>query len=140
MTLNSPLEVNNMESIEIKSGSTAASLKFYNRNGEYFDVIYESPSVKLMKRVWGYTDCKYLVSLFKFMAKEWKGWEGCQEWVSIEGEFGITATSDNLGHIVLALTFKEFDAQEAWEANVRLCIDSGQTEKIAKQVGSFFAA
>jgi len=73
------------------------------------------------------------------MAKEWKGWEGCQEWMSIEGEFGITATSDNLGHIVLNLAFKEFDAREAWEANVQLWIDSGQTEKIAKQVGGFFA-
>mgnify|MGYP007051343123 CR=1 len=28
---------------------------------------------------------------------------------------------------------------EAWEANVQLWIDSGQTEKIAKQVGGFFA-
>jgi len=128
-----------MESIEIKSGSTAASLKFCNRDSEYFNVVYESPSVKLMKRVWGYTDCKYLVSLFRFMAKEWKGWEGSQEWTSIEGEFGISATCDNLGHILLTLTFKEFDGPENWKANVQLFIDSGQTETIAKQAAEFFA-
>jgi hypothetical protein len=133
------LEVTKMDSTVIKSGNTAATLTFSERDGGYFFVTYESPSVKLRKRVWGYTDCEFLVNLFEFIAKEWKGWDGAQEWASIEGEFGISATCDNLGHVMLTITIKEFDGPEVWSSQVSLGLDAGQTENIAKKVGQFFA-
>jgi hypothetical protein len=129
-----------MEIFEIKSGNTASSLIFSNRDGDYFNVKFESLSVKVSKRVWGYTDCEFLVNLFAFIAKEWKGWEGAQEWASIEGEFGVSATCDNLGHVMFTLTFREIEGSEEWEAKVQLGIDSTQTEKIAKHAGEFFGA
>ncbi|MET0044546.1 MAG: DUF6228 family protein, partial [Candidatus Thiodiazotropha sp. 6PLUC3] len=129
-----------MDSAVIKSCSTSATLTFSERDGDYFSVTYESPSVKLKKRVWGYTDCKFLVNLFEFIAKEWKGWDGVQEWASIEGELSISATCDNLGHIMLAITIREYDSPEVWNSQVSLGIDSGQTENIAKKVMQFCAS
>jgi len=128
-----------MDRVVVKSGNTSATLTFCERDADYFSVVYESPSVKLAKRVWGYTDCEYLVNLFKFIAEKWKGWEGAQEWTSIEGEFGISAKCDRLGHVMLAITIKEFDGPEVWDASVSLGLDSGQTERIASQVKQFFA-
>ncbi len=128
-----------MDSITIKSCNTAATLTFCERDGDYFTVVYDSPSVNLRKRVWGYTDCDFLVNLFKFIAKEWKGWEGSEEWASIEGEFRVFATSDKSGHVTLSIALKEIDGPELWEATVSLGIEAGQTESIAKKVETFFA-
>ena len=128
-----------MDSITIKSCNTAAMLTLCERVGDYFTVVYDSPSVKLRKRVWGYTDCDFLVNLFKFIAKEWKGWEGSQEWGSIEGEFQVSATSDKSGHVTLSIILKEIDGPELWDATVSLGVEAGQTETIAKKVEVFFA-
>ncbi len=129
-----------MDNVVIKSGNTAASLTFCERDGDCFTIVYESPTVKIIKRVWGYIDCDFLVNLFQFIASEWKGWEGSQEWASIEGEFGVSATCDKLGHVMLALTIREFEGPEVWEVKVQLGIDSGQTESIANNVGAFFGS
>lgn len=127
-----------MDNVVIKSANTAATLTFCERDGDYFTVVYDSPTVKLRRKIWGYTDCDFLVDLFQFIAKEWKGWDGAKEWSSIEGEFGVSATSDTLGHVMLCFSFKEFESMELWEAKVNLGLDSGQTEAIAKKVEAFF--
>ena len=127
-----------MESTTIKSSNSSATLTLCKKDGDYFNVIFDSLAVKSNIRVWGYTDCGLLVDLFKFIAKEWRGWKGKKEWFSIEGEFCISATSDSLGHILLSLCFNEFNEPETWEVKVNIGIDSGQTEKIAKNINSFF--
>jgi hypothetical protein len=127
-----------MESVIIKSANTSAALTFCEKEGDYFQVIFDGPAVKLSKKVWGYTDCELLVDLFEYMAKEWKGWSGAQEWSSIEGEFWISATCDSLGHIMLSLSLKEFDGPEPWESIAKLGIDSGQLDSTAKKVREFF--
>ena len=82
---------------------------------------------------------KFPVALFQHIAKVWKGWSGVQEWASVEGEFGVSATCDNLGHIMLSLIFREFSGPELWDAKVGLRLDAGQTEQVAKKVSEFFA-
>lgn len=127
-----------MESAILKSANTSAKLTFCERDGDYFSAVYESPAIKISKRIWGYTDCDFLVNLFKFIAKEWKGWEGVQEWFSIEEEFGITATSDLSGHVMLELSFREGSGPEIWDAKVSIGLEAAQTEQIARQVEKFF--
>ncbi|MBT3013166.1 MAG: hypothetical protein KUF77_15470 [Candidatus Thiodiazotropha sp. (ex Lucina aurantia)] len=122
----------------IKSVETGASLVFTSKEGDYFTVRYESPELSLSKRVWGYTDCELLVQLFEFMAANWKGWEGSEEWVSIEGEFALSGTSDKLGHVKLALSFQEHEGSETWSASTSLRLESSIMEGVAKQVRSFF--
>ena len=78
-----------MESTTIKSSNSSATLTLCKKDGDYFNVIFDSLAVKSNIRVWGYTDCGLLVDLFKFIAKEWRGWKGKKEWFSIEGEFCI---------------------------------------------------
>ncbi len=128
-----------MDSVVIKSGNTSATLTFSEHEGDYFSVTYESKAIKVYKRVWGYTDCDFLVNLFEFIAKEWRGWEGVQEWASIEGEFSVSANCDNLGHVLLDITIKEYSGPEEWRIEVSLGLDAGQTEDIAKKVRRFFA-
>lgn len=140
MRTNQMLEVKSMDAAVIKSGNTSATLTFCERDADYFTVFYKSHAVKAKKRVWGYTDCQFLVDLFSFIAKEWKGWQGVQEWSSIEGELAISATSDSLGHVTLNIKISEFDGPEVWNLDVSMSLDASQTESIAKSVGAFFAS
>jgi hypothetical protein len=128
-----------MDTVVIKSVYTSATLTFSEKDGEYFNVVYEGAAVKLQKRVWGYTDCQDLVNFFQFIAKEYKGWNGVRKWASIEGEFVLSATCDSLGHVMFSLTICEFNEHETWESNVSLGIESGQTESIVKKMEKFFA-
>src|ERR1700691_5899488 len=51
-------------------------------------------------------DAQGLAQFFQDMAANWKGWEGEKTWSSIEGEFGLAATSDRLGHITLRIRLR----------------------------------
>lgn len=127
-----------MDCLVLKSANTSATLTFCERDGDYFTAVYDSPAVKVSKRVWGYTDCELLVDLFKFIAIEWKGWEGTKEWHSIESEFGVLASSDVSGHVMLELNFREVEGPELWNSQVTIGFEAAQTEQIANKVRRFF--
>ncbi len=127
-----------MNEIIIKSSDTSAQLVFSNIKGDYFWVSYQSPNLTVSKKVWGYTDCEFLVNLFDYMAKKWRGWEGEKGWESIEGEFGISCSSDKKGHIKINLSFVEHEGAEPWQANPILNTEAGLIEGIAKDVRKFF--
>ena len=127
-----------MDSTVLKSANTSATLTFCDRDGDYFTAVYESPAIKVSKRIWGYTDCELLVDLFKFIASEWKGWEGSREWNSIEDEFGVSASSDVSGHVKLELSFREVEGPETWTSQVNIGFEAAQTEQIANKVRKFF--
>ena len=111
---------------------------FSERQGDYFSVCFASPGVTLKKRVWGYTDCGLLVSLFETISREWRGWKGTLDWNSIESDFCLSATCDSLGHVMLEIEIREFEGPEGWLSKVSLGIDAGQTESVAKVVKRFF--
>ncbi|MEW8051415.1 MAG: hypothetical protein AB2809_13670 [Candidatus Thiodiazotropha sp.] len=52
--------------------------------------------------------------------------------MSIEGEFGMSATCDILGHVMLTINIKELDDPEVWSSKISLGLDSGKTENIEK--------
>src|SRR3990167_3321506 len=127
-----------MNEVVIKSADTAAQLVLSNIDGDYFTAAYKSHDVFFSRRVWGYTDCDLLVDLFAYLAKEWKGWSGEIEWVSIEQEFAITCASDQKGHIAVKLKFSQYEGAEPWDAQVTLNLESGLMEKASKNVEALF--
>lgn len=127
-----------MNEVVIKSADTAAQLVLSNIEGDYFTASYKSPDIFVSRRVWGYTDCELLVDLFLYMAKEWKGWDGEINWVSIEQELSVTCTSDQKGHIAVKLKFSQYEGAEPWEAQVILNLESGLMEKASKDINKFF--
>jgi hypothetical protein len=124
----------------IQSADSAARLALSSIDGDYFTATFESPHLRVSKRVWGYTDCQFLADLFRSLAQDWKGWEGERTWESIEGEFGVSASSDRLGHIRLKLRFREVEGREPWMAEPALNVEAGQLNAIADAVQRFFTA
>jgi len=127
-----------MNEVTIKSTDSGAKLVFSGIEGDYFVATYDSPEVRVSKRVWGYSDCELFVDLFESMAAEWRGWEGEKIWSSIEGEFSVSGASDKKGHIRLKLGFTKFEGSEPWKLESILNLEAGLIDGIAKKLRSFF--
>lgn len=127
-----------MAPVIIKSSSGGRSLKFSERNGDYFRVDLEGDEITATKGIWGYTDSVYLVQLFECIAANWKGWDGEKKWSSIESDLMLTATSDNLGHITLEVAIFKNHPDNDWNISAPVHLDAGSLDKIAKDVATFF--
>ena len=77
-----------------------------------------------------------LVRFFEDLARNWKGFAGKKEWSSLEGEFSLSCTSDNLGHFALEATIR--NNEDTRYARKTFFIESGQLEKIALEARIFF--
>jgi len=78
------------------------------------------------------------VDLFKSIENEWRGWEGEKSWGSLEGEFDLSAHSDNTGHITLTARIFSGHYVPSSRLETELIIESGQSDIIAKQAEEFF--
>lgn len=109
-----------------------------NRDGDYFDAQLTGDAVSAKKGIWGYTDTNDLVRLFESMAQDWRGWNGERHWASIEGDFDITATSDNLGHIRLDVVILNNNPEDDWQVNAPIYLDAGGLDRLATEIHRFF--
>ena len=125
--------------MQIKSAESDTYLRFSDIQGDYFLASLAGHNYSANMRVWAYTDPHGLANLFGSMAASWRGWDGEKKWSSIEGEFSISCTHDQLGHITLDIEMKQdFGTPEAWRLKVRIVVDAGQLEAIAGQARKFF--
>ena len=122
----------------MKSTQGRRSLKFSNREGDYFTVELAGDGISATKRIWGYTDTGFLVDLFESIARDWKGWDGERHWSAIESDLEIDATSDRLGHIKLQIKIRSNDPENDWRAIAPIFLDSGTLDNIAGDIKRFF--
>jgi hypothetical protein len=124
--------------VEIASSRGTRSLRFHNRQGDYFTASIEGDGPQAAKLVWGYTDCEFLVQLFESIALDWRGWQGERTWESIEGDLGLAVSSKSTGQITITITLCSNDGEDNWRLQVPIYSEGGQLERIAHQVAAFF--
>jgi hypothetical protein len=76
---------------------------------------------------------------FGRLADQWKGWEGEETWKDPEGEWSMTAISDNLGHVRLEVKISPHPGLWPWSAGVSVQLDAGQLEELRQRSAAFFA-
>ena len=74
---------------------------------------------------------------FTSLADAWRGWEGERKWEDLEERVGLTATCDKTGHVTLAVLLR--DAQYSGRVQVRINLEAGGLEDIARRAEAFFA-
>ncbi|HSE22382.1 MAG TPA: DUF6228 family protein [Pyrinomonadaceae bacterium] len=79
-----------------------------------------------------------LVAFFEELASAWKGWIGKKEWSSVQGDFSLSCTSDNLGHVAMRVNLKSGLYEDDWSVQAIIHIDSGQLAELAVKVRAFF--
>ena len=77
---------------------------------------------------------------FDDLAKHWKGWSDTKSWTSLEGELGLEATTDRLGHIYLRVTLRAIEISANWTVQTTLLIEAGQLDRLAMEATRVFGA
>ena len=104
---------------------------------EYFRVTIKSRHLSSFTDVYAFDPFdSNLVKFFEDLARNWKGFDGEKEWSSLEGEFSLSCSTDNLGHFALEATIR--NNEDTRYARKTFLIESGQLEKIALETKIFF--
>ena len=103
---------------------------------EYFVVTLRLEGLRASLRVYGY-GAEAVVGAFDAMARDWRGWTGMKEWHSVEGDFGLEATHDRLGHIALTVLLRS-EAAPRWQAEGELTLEAGALDRLAADARRFF--
>lgn len=106
---------------------------------EYFSVRYKGHDIDCVARVYAYEDGYRLASIFKEMAKNWKGWDGKEQWAALEGEFEISCDITSTGKVA-AHFFLTPGLDREWEVKSSVSFGAGELELVSKHMTEFFHA
>jgi hypothetical protein len=122
----------------IKSARSDAELAFVAFEGGHFTVEFRSSEVSAVLRVWGYTDCQFLVDLLQHLAQQKRGWKDPMEWQSIESDLALQFRSDSHGHVFVAVEMRHSHGEEDWLVKAGIQTELGQLPHIAANAAAFF--
>ncbi|NOH38127.1 hypothetical protein F0267_07760 [Vibrio coralliilyticus] len=128
-----------MKSVVLKSAETSSKIRLFDRDGDYFHISYQSPCISYSKRIWGYSDAANWIGSIRFMAENWKGWDGKVLIQSIEKDLSLTFTCDFLGHVSVLLSVCENQGPELWKAKSELKTTTVAMESFHSDMVRFFS-
>ena len=79
-----------------------------------------------------------LDAYLRHLAANWRGWDGRLDWRSLEGDFFLSASIDQLGHVTVWATLQDQSykpppaAFTAWSASVAVFLDAGALDGLAR--------
>jgi Family of unknown function (DUF6228) len=102
-------------------------------------VEFAAPGLKAEHRIWERYggDRLDLADFFAGLNDEWRGWKGEKTWEA-QGLL-LTATHDGMGHVRIVATLDDASRtgrEDAWAASLRLFVDAGQLDVIARSAQS----
>lgn len=76
-----------------------------------------------------------LSEFFMSLSASWRGWEGSQEWVSIDRDLRLICHHDGIGHVVVTVSLGLVPPHEwhmpGWAATATIVVEPGALEGIA---------
>jgi hypothetical protein len=125
------------DSFTIKSVRSDAELAFVERQGDYFTVVIRGSQLSATHRVWGYTDCDFLVQGLNRLAREPIGFNETFTWDSIEGDLSLGIRCDKLGHVLVQVELQERGGED-WHLKCEIETELGQLPTLAADAARFF--
>lgn len=104
---------------------------------EYYSITLSGRAMNSTIRVFNAPYGESPSDYFDLLANNWQGWEGEKNWAALEGEYQMSATSDNLGHITLITKIWSSNWEPCWSSEVAIIIEAGQLEAIANEFKNF---
>jgi len=134
------------EPVEIRSARDGLKLTLSDlveQNGsslsDSFVVTIQSYEVRAEARASSFMAAD-LGDYFQDIADNWRGWSGEKKWATLENEFELAATADNLGHVRLEFFLRSPYTGYQWELRGALELEAGQLDSIANEVRLFCSA
>ncbi|MEW8360047.1 MAG: hypothetical protein AB2660_20145 [Candidatus Thiodiazotropha sp.] len=147
--------MNNTSEVIIKSSSSSASLKFYDRVGEYVTIAYECPAViTVQKKALVPENAAYdLINIFSSHVQHIneqfsepreehpsKNCERYSEWAPLDSPELSIITDALAGHTTLAIEFASYndDKEKDWRACAHLCINTLELKQAVSDLKKLF--
>ena len=125
------------EPFEVRSSEGGARL-LLRRYRDGLIAEFDAPGLNSATQVYLLGGCDDLDRFWRGLAENWRGWQGRRSWQSLEGELGLSATSDRLGHVELEVRLQE-GAPFLWRVHGKMSLDAGQLDRIAAAARIFCA-
>jgi hypothetical protein len=77
-------------------------------------------------------------ALFEDMARQWRGWDGLLEQVSIEGHVRLSCTGHRTGQIEVRVELNGDPSGADWVAADTLYLEAGHLDALARQARQYF--
>lgn len=124
--------------VTIRSTSDATRLTFSDAVGESFTAFIENAHFSGRVVVSTYISGPPSL-LFEEMAREWRGWKGEKEWVDLDDNLRLTATTDLTGHTSLHVIMRDYSCSTDWRLQATLILEAGQLAEMARAMKKIFA-
>ena len=103
----------------------------------YFSAMFRSAGLEARTRVLAYQpEGLGLTTLFRSMAKEWRGWSGAQAYDSLENELSLLCRHDGLGHVNISVKLAG-GSNRSWSLKGTVVVEAGALEELARAAERF---
>ena len=132
-------------SVVINSVSSSNTLTFSESDGlnlppgkEYFRATLTGDKLSASAKVYAYQPHGKITNLFDYLATNWRGWTGTQQWASIEGELTLKCTWQKSGKVNIETTLLSGHYDDDWSAQLIIYVEPNQLDQISSKVKQFF--
>jgi hypothetical protein len=106
-----------------------------SEHGSGFNARLTIPEGAVETNVYEYRES--LAEYFSDLAAQWRGWDGVNEYASLEGQLSLSATHDRLGTVTISIALRQPWPPD-WSFEAELEFGSGaHLEAIARDVAAF---
>lgn len=132
-----------LDSLTIKSSRSAGELKLSEPKPPSLAYMVEYCRVTLKDRdiATSSTQVYYpadIVVLFDDMAVSWQGWEGEKQLSTVDNDFALSCTSDDLGQVAMKVTLKSGPYEDEWCVQAVIHVEAKQLKQLAMKLREFF--
>ncbi|WP_430387769.1 DUF6228 family protein [Dyella sp. 20L07] len=125
--------------LTIRSNSSDRELRFLDRIGDEFVVEIEGRGVTATQWVSAFTDGQGLAIWLEDLASYELPWKGTKSWVTIEGEFQISARCTAGGAVTFTAALSGLPgSDEQWSVSAGISSELGQLPALAQAARLFF--
>ncbi|GJM40274.1 MAG: hypothetical protein DHS20C20_05560 [Ardenticatenaceae bacterium] len=133
------------DSVIIQSTTASNALIFSEPEGlkhstgtEYFRATITCKNLSASSKIYAFQPYKHITELFEHLATNWQGWNGEEEWVSLEGELTLTCVWQKTGKVKFSVTLLSGHYEDDWTIQTQLFVEPSQLDDIAFEMRNFF--
>jgi hypothetical protein len=131
-----------VEEVIIKSSRSAGELRFSEPKPPSSSHVVEYCRITLKGRDIATCSARVydpagVAALFDDMATDWRGWEGEQQWSSVEDDFTLSCETDARGVVAMTATLKGPYHEGEWCVQAVIHVGASRLEELAGKVKQF---
>ena len=123
--------------LAIHSAYSDRSITLRDAVSDYFVAELRGDDILAVLRVYAWNSGESIGQFFARVCEERMPWGTTHKWVSVEGEFIISASCSNLGQVCFRVEMSCRTENAAWDVNAEVVTELGQLPRIGADAAAF---